>query len=275
MPERENRNIWVRATDSLTLAFQRTFRDRRPAILNRVLPLRPGLFLLVVGFTLFLIGIIFYFDGPFIDLKRERLLGTDRIIGSWYIRRFFFWFTEIGESAWILLITALIGLGVSTSKWRALGRKQLRRRVIIYSNLNFIFFTVLISGVLSSILKGVIGRARPKLKSELGSTHFDPLNFHYDFASLPSGHATTFGALCMAIVLLFPRLKWWVLVLALLGGVSRVVVDAHYPSDVIAGLAIGAGVVVLSARWLAQRNVMFKFHGRVVPKRVYPGRKSA
>ena len=107
----------------------------------------------------------------------------------------------------------------------------------------------------------------------MGATYFDPFNFDYDFTSLPSGHATTFGAVCMAIALLFPRLKWWVLALALLGGVSRVVVNAHYPSDVIAGLAIGAGVVVLSARWLAQRNVMFKFRGRILPKRIGPGSK--
>ena len=71
----------------------------------------------------------------------------------------------------------------------------------------------------------------------------------------------------MALALLMPRLWPVWLTCALLGGLSRLVLGAHYLSDTIAGLTFGAGFVILAARWLAQRGSMFVFGHGWIPKR--------
>lgn len=61
--------------------------------------------------------------------------------------------------------------------------------------------------------------------------------------SMPSGHTTTAVAVATAIFLaLTPaqrRRHWWVLLLALGTGISRIAVGAHWPGDVAAGVALG------------------------------------
>ena len=72
----------------------------------------------------------------------------------------------------------------------------------------------------------------------------------------------------MVLFLLLPRKLWplW-LFFAVVGGGSRIMVGAHYPSDVAAGLAFGAVLTLLSARWLAKRRVMFDASAQLFPAR--------
>ena len=55
-----------------------------------------------------------------------------------------------------------------------------------------------------------------------------------------------------------PRLRWPLLALAVLIGMSRVIIGAHYPSDVIAGAAIGAGTTILLRRAFLRRGLVFQ-----------------
>ena len=68
-----------------------------------------------------------------------------------------------------------------------------------------------------------------------------------DFA-LPSDHATAVGA--VAAGLLLANRRWGIIaaVLAILMAFTRVYVGAHYPGDVVAGLALGAIVAVGGGR---------------------------
>ena len=75
--------------------------------------------------------------------------------------------------------------------------------------------------------------------------------------SFPSGHAATVAMLTGVIVLHLPddrrrRWSWLLLVLAGLVGLSRVVVGAHWPLDVLAGATGGWLAAVLGTVW-AQR----------------------
>jgi undecaprenyl-diphosphatase len=63
-------------------------------------------------------------------------------------------------------------------------------------------------------------------------------------ASFPSDHATMAGAVAIGLLLAHRRLGLVAAVLAVVMAADRVYVGAHYPVDVIAGLALGAAVAL-------------------------------
>lgn len=67
----------------------------------------------------------------------------------------------------------------------------------------------------------------------------------------PSDHATAAGAAAVGLFFVSRRLGWTAAAAALLMAFARVYAGAHYPRDVLAGLALGAVVAVLGALFLA------------------------
>jgi len=57
--------------------------------------------------------------------------------------------------------------------------------------------------------------------------------------SFPSGHTATAFAACVVLSFFYPKGKRVFLLLAVLVGIQRIVVCAHFPSDVIVGAMIG------------------------------------
>ena len=117
----------------------------------------------------------------------------------------------------------------------------------------FLFSSLAVSGLLVDVLKIVFGRVRPKLLFHSDLYGFTWLSWHPDHWSFPSGHSATIVALMSALWWLWPRhLLFYVLVGATVAG-SRVVVGAHYPSDVMAGALIAVlstrHVALMFARW--------------------------
>lgn len=75
----------------------------------------------------------------------------------------------------------------------------------------------------------------------------------YGLTAMPSGHATTWGALAIVAWLFCRRAGWFVTPLAFLVGCSRIYLGVHRPSDVVAGWLLGAttGLAVAGlAAWL-------------------------
>lgn len=63
-----------------------------------------------------------------------------------------------------------------------------------------------------------------------------------DRFSFPSGHTLHAVAFTLVAVAYYPWLAWIALPFTLLVAASRVVLGLHYPSDVLAGIAIGVAV---------------------------------
>lgn len=108
---------------------------------------------------------------------------------------------------------------------------------------NYALFSILcallLSGAIGWVLKVAIGRMRPVFFEALSRTGFYPFTSDWAFNSMPSGHVIASFAGLVMIGLLYPRWKWATWALAIIIGISRVAVGAHFPSDVILGAFIG------------------------------------
>lgn len=105
--------------------------------------------------------------------------------------------------------------------------------------------------VLTYGMKYVVDRQRPY---ERWPNRVHPYSYE-NSPSFPSGHTATAFALATSLSIKYP--KWYVIAPSALWacsvGVSRMNEGVHYPSDVLAGAAIGAGCAVLNVyvnRWL-------------------------
>jgi undecaprenyl-diphosphatase len=122
----------------------------------------------------------------------------------------------------------------------------------------FVFLAIGLPGLFVSIVKRLIGRARPFVGGYENPFHYVPFDWSPAFASMPSGHATSAAAAAIAIGAIWPRTRivMWLYAAAIM--VSRVAVVAHHPSDVIAGALVALVGTDLLRRWFAARGLVFR-----------------
>ncbi|MEP6494876.1 MAG: phosphatase PAP2 family protein [bacterium] len=145
---------------------------------------------------------------------------------------------------------------------------------------------VVISGIVTSVIKDVAGRARPYVSADTSAHDFGfgrGLHKGGGYQSFPSGHTT--AAFAAAAVVTSESQRWWpngvwYVAPAMYGGatlvgLSRMYNNAHWASDVILGAAIGtfSGIKVvryshghsnnLIDRWLLGMQAMPAPDGRV------------
>ncbi|HYA17377.1 MAG TPA: phosphatase PAP2 family protein [Bryobacteraceae bacterium] len=88
------------------------------------------------------------------------------------------------------------------------------------------------------VLKRITGRERPlTVEAHAWASLLPPDRF-----SFPSGHTITAFAVAVPIGWFYPSLLIGLIFCALSVGASRILLGLHYLSDVIAGIAIGAGI---------------------------------
>ncbi len=184
---------------------------------------------------------------------------------------FFRAWTDLGKSAWYLWPSALGMIACAVPYCldgkAGLPRLSLKvRRTLARTGegLALIFFSVAVSGVLADTIKPLVGRARPVMMVREGLYGFHPLSFEAAWHSMPSGHATTAFALAGALAALFPRARiaWYLAAVCL--AASRVMVNAHFPSDIAAGAVVGYATAGFFARAFA-RDGIFPYLKRFFP----------
>ena len=178
--------------------------------------------------------------------------------------------TEFGKSGWFLVPVGLGLVLVAAFASPALPRFTLQVIGISTARFAFLFTAIAAPGLFVTVIKGLIGRSRPFADGQVDPFLYSPLVWRVDYASLPSGHATNAFAVLIAVGLIWPRLRAIVWAYALIIALSRVVVLAHHPSDVVAGAIVGAVGAWLVRDWFAARRLGFVIgvDGRV---RTLPG----
>jgi undecaprenyl-diphosphatase len=108
-----------------------------------------------------------------------------------------------------------------------------KRRMFTF---NLLFLSLVFSWLAANLLKIVFHTSRPF--TTLGIV---PLYMESTY-SFPSSHAAIFASLALSLYFVHKRFGLLFIVIALLIGLSRIVIGVHYPVDVISGWLLG-GVV--------------------------------
>jgi undecaprenyl-diphosphatase len=134
--------------------------------------------------------------------------------------------TDIGDERAVQMLTGVVVVGALLARW--------------YRAAAYVLVCWLVEYVVENGLKHLVGRPRPVLPVELT---------HVTSGSFPSGHTmgTTVIAVSMVVVLigLLDR-RWWRLLIVAGAAVvvaavatSRVLLGAHFPSDVVGAALLG------------------------------------
>jgi membrane-associated phospholipid phosphatase len=165
-------------------------------------------------------------------------------------------FTDYGKSGWFLWPLGLLFLALCALSPTLTPFSQ-RVLATVIVRVGFLFMAIAVPSLFVTIVKRMIGRARPLVGGSLDPFLYSPFIWRPEYAGMPSGHATTAFAVLVAFGTLWPRARTVLLVYAVSIAISRVVVIAHYPSDVLAGALVGIAGAIIVRHYFAQRRLGF------------------
>ncbi len=148
--------------------------------------------------------------------------------------------SRYGKSAMGAILLASLFASIRLESWRRI------RPVFLLTLLS-----LAVSGIAGDLLKELVERPRPSIQ-------YPALSFAADESttwSFPSGHSTKSVALALPLLLFVDGGRGWrgvlkgaLAALALFVCASRVVLGAHFPSDVVGGLAMALSGLPLAVR---------------------------
>ena len=181
-----------------------------------------------------LINILFSYsvDVGFYNYFAQLDYGSNTI----YLKEFFVAITELGTSLWYFIIFILIyflSFYGNKTKSNSIINKNYLKNLSLYS-----FSYLLTVGLVTQILKHLIGRARPNHTNFNEAIEYNFFSLDSTFHSFPSGHSSTIIAVTLIACSILPSLSIFFYFCGFLIALSRVVVGAHFITDVVAGALI-------------------------------------
>jgi membrane-associated phospholipid phosphatase len=153
-------------------------------------------------------------------------------------------------TGWGMTALALLFVYRRTRRWRGLVHRTVPA-----------FASLLLAGIVAQAIKALVVAPRPL--NLLGPAEVHVLLERLKHNSFPSGHSASAAALATWAALRYGWRAWPLVLLAVLGGLSRVYVGAHWTFDVLAGWTIGAVAAVVV--WRAERAIERRRAGARAP----------
>jgi membrane-associated phospholipid phosphatase len=208
------------------------------------------------------IGVVIIAMMYMLDVREIGLMPPRGTASLWPVRIL----TDFGKSAYVLWLLAAMLFVVALVSPRLHGASR-SLLLGLGTRLQFLFFAVLVPVLTGEVLKWMVGRGRPFVGGEANAFKFAHFDGSEAYASFPSGHAITSFALAFAVSAIWPRARIAMAVYAVLIALSRLVLLAHHPSDVLAGALIGVIGAMAVRYWFAARRLGFAIRrdGAIVP----------
>ncbi|CAN5329808.1 phosphatase PAP2 family protein [soil metagenome] len=188
-----------------------------------------------------------------VDVAVIRLMPPRGTASLWPVRHF----TDLAKSEYVMwaLAIVLIVILLMLPRLRGVSRSVL---IAFGVRVQYLFFSVVVAVLISETVKYIVGRGRPFVGGEANAFNFSHFAGTEAFSSFPSGHAVTAFALAFAVSSVWRKATLIMFIYAVLICLSRLVLLAHHPSDVVAGALTGVVGAMLVRYWFAARRLGFK-----------------
>ena len=156
--------------------------------------------------------------------------------GAVYLIEFFKKITELGNSFWYFALFILsLPLLFFLNKLKSInGDNYQFVKNFCLSGIIYLSTT----GIVTQIIKHVVGRIRPNYINSVDGFGFDFFSTNSNFHSFPSGHASTIFIISLLLGSLLPKIRYFLYGVAIIIAISRVVVGAHFATDIVAGILV-------------------------------------
>ena len=186
--------------------------------------------------VLFLLLISIFFSNNLDLVFYFYFTDVDKSLNLIFLQNFFDNITTLGDSFWYFFFCVLgivvVFIFEKTKMLIFISFKEVKN--LFFYTITCLFF----AGLFTQLLKHIVGRPRPNHTILDGSLSFDFFTFDSNFHSFPSGHTSTIFILALVCSTVIPRLKYFFLIFALVVSFSRIVVGAHFLTDIIGGIII-------------------------------------
>lgn len=141
-------------------------------------------------------------------------------------------------------------LWTSLFVWLLFIKKNDKLSILLYP----LVASMILTNTVVRLVKYFFGRSRPDLLILNGIYGLKPFSFDQYFSSLPSGHSATIAVFFAFLCFIHPKHTFWYILLSLAISMSRVVIGAHYLSDILLGNFIGFLMTSICFRFYNQES---------------------
>ena len=179
--------------------------------------------------------------------------NSSKSFESIYLKDFFKQITILGDSKWYLFSSFFVIIFCYFIK-KTNYYHNYKNIIKACNNFNiFLCLSLITTGLITQLLKHIVGRPRPNYASFDGGLEFNFFNLSSEFHSFPSGHTSTIFVVALVASFLLPKLKYFFISLAGVIAFSRIVVGAHFFTDVLGGITVAYLGVKLTKLFLDKR----------------------